>query len=92
MTKAAFNIEKELHFVGATAIEDKLQNGVPETIQKLGKSGIKLWVLMSDKREMAIEIRYSTCVLTPSMHMSEVVESPSALKVKTKMVMLTTTN
>ena len=87
LTKAALNIEKKLHIVGATAIEDKLQDGVPETIQKLGKSGIKLWVLTGDKRETAIEIGYSTRVLTPSMHVSEVAESPSGLKVKTKMAM-----
>lgn len=35
-------IEKELQFVGITAIEDKLQDGVPETIYNLRQAGIKV--------------------------------------------------
>ena len=67
LTDVAYEVETGLHIVGATAIEDKLQDGVPETISKLGKAGIKLWVLTGDKRETAIEIGYSK-VLTPKMH------------------------
>lgn len=37
-------------FTGATGIEDKLQEGVPETIDKLRKAGIKVWVLTGDKQ------------------------------------------
>ena len=36
--------------IGATAIEDKLQDGVPEAIANLGKAGIKMWVLTGDKQ------------------------------------------
>lgn len=36
--------------IGATAIEDKLQDGVPETIAKLAKADIKIWVLTGDKK------------------------------------------
>ena len=72
----AVEIEKDLHIVGATAIEDKLQDGVPETIANLEKAGIKLWVLTGDKRETAIEIGYSTKVLTSEMHLTEVVDAP----------------
>ena len=60
MTAVAVDIERDLHIVGATALEDKLQAGVPETIANLKKAGIKLWVLTGDKRETAIEIGYST--------------------------------
>jgi P-type E1-E2 ATPase len=60
MTAVAVDIERDLHIVGATALEDKLQDGVPETIANLKKAGIKLWVLTGDKRETAIEIGYST--------------------------------
>jgi phospholipid-transporting ATPase len=56
LTQAAEDIEKELHIVGATAIEDKLQVGVPDTIATLEDAGIKLWVLTGDKRETAVEI------------------------------------
>ncbi|KAL3785561.1 hypothetical protein ACHAW5_011309 [Stephanodiscus triporus] len=76
LTAVAGEIEKDLHIVGATAIEDKLQDGVPETIAKLEKAGIKLWVLTGDKRETAIEIGYSTKVLTSKMHLTEVVDGP----------------
>ena len=74
LTAAAAEIERELHIVGATAIEDKLQVGVPATIANLGQAGIKLWVLTGDKRETAIEIGYSTKVLTPSMHLTQIAD------------------
>eukprot|EP00980_Cylindrotheca_fusiformis_P011069 scaffold2551_cov113-Cylindrotheca_fusiformis.AAC.8 len=71
---AALQIESKLHIVGATAIEDKLQDGVGETIATLEDAGIKLWVLTGDKRETAIEIGYSSHVLTPKMHVTEVAD------------------
>lgn len=43
-------IEKDMTLLGATAIEDKLQDGVPQTIANLGLAGIKLWVLTGDKQ------------------------------------------
>lgn len=86
LTAVAYEIEKDLHIVGATAIEDRLQDGVPETIANLGKAGIKLWVLTGDKRETAIEIGYSTKVLSPKMHLTEIVDGP-AQKVKTLLAM-----
>lgn len=52
-------IEVNLELCGATAIEDKLQEGVPETIDKLRRANIKLWMLTGDKRETAINIGYS---------------------------------
>lgn len=39
-----------LKLLGATAIEDKLQDGVPETITTLNKAKIKIWVLTGDKQ------------------------------------------
>jgi phospholipid-translocating ATPase len=42
-------IEKNLKLLGATAIEDKLQDGVPECIEHLARAGIKIWVLTGDK-------------------------------------------
>uniref|UniRef100_A0A8C2E312 Phospholipid-transporting ATPase n=1 Tax=Cyprinus carpio TaxID=7962 RepID=A0A8C2E312_CYPCA len=49
-------IEKNLLLLGATAIEDRLQAGVPETIATLMKANIKIWVLTGDKQETAINI------------------------------------
>jgi phospholipid-translocating ATPase len=57
--KAADRIECQLELVGATAIEDKLQKGVPDTIDRLRRAGIKLWMLTGDKRETAINIGQS---------------------------------
>jgi phospholipid-translocating ATPase len=52
-------IEQNFDLVGATAIEDKLQKGVPETIDKLRRANIKIWMLTGDKRETAINIAHS---------------------------------
>lgn len=66
-SQAASFIEKDLIIVGATAIEDKLQKDVPETIAFILNSGIKLWVLTGDKVETAINIGYSARLLTKDM-------------------------
>ena len=42
-------IEKNLRLIGATAIEDKLQDGVPQCIERLARADIKIWVLTGDK-------------------------------------------
>ncbi|KAH7113852.1 hypothetical protein B0J11DRAFT_445923, partial [Dendryphion nanum] len=52
-------IEQDLELSGATAIEDKLQQGVPEAIDKLRRAKIKMWMLTGDKRETAINIGHS---------------------------------
>jgi phospholipid-translocating ATPase len=52
-------IEQNFDLAGATAIEDKLQNGVPETIDKMRRANIKIWMLTGDKRETAINIAHS---------------------------------
>lgn len=61
-------MEKELELVGATAIEDKLQDGVPETISTLLKAGCKIWVLTGDKQETAINIGFACAMLDNNMH------------------------
>ncbi|XP_044005984.1 probable phospholipid-transporting ATPase IM isoform X3 [Aphidius gifuensis] len=60
-------IEKDMILLGATAIEDKLQDGVPQTIANLSLAGIKLWVLTGDKQETAINIGYSCQLLTDDL-------------------------
>jgi phospholipid-transporting ATPase len=62
-------IETELLLVGCTAIEDKLQEEVPETIHYLLEAGIQLWVLTGDKQETAINIGYSSRLLNPTMEL-----------------------
>uniref|UniRef100_A0A3P9KM76 Phospholipid-transporting ATPase n=1 Tax=Oryzias latipes TaxID=8090 RepID=A0A3P9KM76_ORYLA len=60
-------IEQEMILLGATAIEDKLQEGVPETIALLSLANIKIWVLTGDKQETAVNIGYSCKMLTDDM-------------------------
>ncbi|XP_041915439.1 phospholipid-transporting ATPase IC [Alosa sapidissima] len=60
-------LEKDMMLIGATAIEDKLQDGVPQTIAKLAKADIKIWVLTGDKKETAENIGYSCELLTDDM-------------------------
>lgn len=56
-------IEMNLIVIGSTAIEDKLQDGVDDTIRDLKEAGIKVWVLTGDKVETAINIGFSSGLL-----------------------------
>ncbi|KAM3268670.1 putative phospholipid-transporting ATPase 4 [Capsicum chacoense] len=60
-------MEKDLILVGATAVEDKLQKGVPQCIDKLAQAGLKIWVLTGDKMETAINIGYACSLLRQGM-------------------------
>ncbi|KAI1469901.1 phospholipid-translocating P-type ATPase [Daldinia caldariorum] len=62
---AAELIEKDFSLAGVSAIEDKLQQGVPETIEKLRRANIKVWMLTGDKRETAINIAHSATLAKP---------------------------
>ncbi|KAM3209650.1 hypothetical protein ACQJBY_064001 [Aegilops geniculata] len=65
--EAADSIERDLILLGATAVEDKLQKGVPECIDKLAQAGIKIWVLTGDKMETAINIGFACSLLRQGM-------------------------
>ncbi|KAK2760297.1 hypothetical protein FQN54_002365 [Arachnomyces sp. PD_36] len=67
MEEVASAIEQDLTLIGGTAIEDRLQDGVPDTISLLGEAGIKLWVLTGDKVETAINIGFSCNLLSNDM-------------------------
>ncbi|KAG1140735.1 hypothetical protein G6F38_008904 [Rhizopus arrhizus] len=67
LDKAAEMIEQNLFLLGATAIEDKLQDGVPDTIHTLQEAGIRVWVLTGDRQETAINIGYSCKLLNEEM-------------------------
>ncbi|XP_063999594.1 phospholipid-transporting ATPase VA isoform X1 [Pogoniulus pusillus] len=61
--QSALRIEKNLHLLGATGIEDRLQDGVPETIANLRQAGLQIWVLTGDKQETAVNIAYACKLL-----------------------------
>lgn len=71
-------IEKDLFLLGATAIEDKLQEGVPETIHTLQNAGIKVWVLTGDRQETAINIGMSCKLLSEDMNLLIINEETKA--------------
>ncbi|KAJ3321129.1 hypothetical protein HDV06_004582 [Boothiomyces sp. JEL0866] len=83
--KIANLMEKNLNLMGATAIEDKLQDGVPQAIEILGKAGIKLWVLTGDKVETAINIGFSCNLLKDSM-MLIIIQSKNTEDTKNQLV------
>ena len=66
-------IERGLKVIGATGIEDRLQEGVPETIERLLQAGLKIWVLTGDKEETAINIGVACNLLLPQEYMDHVV-------------------
>jgi len=54
-------IEKDMTLVGVTAIEDKLQDGVPDAIANLALADIKIWVLTGDKQgRIALQIQHNS--------------------------------
>ncbi|XP_067841895.1 phospholipid-transporting ATPase VA [Heptranchias perlo] len=61
--QSAVRLETDLQLLGATGIEDRLQDGVPETIANLQKAALQIWVLTGDKQETAINIAYSCKLL-----------------------------
>ncbi|GJW69636.1 probable phospholipid-transporting ATPase 4 [Tanacetum coccineum] len=60
-------IEKELVLLGAVAVDDKLQDGVAECIDKLAQAGIKIWLLTGDKKETAVNIGFACSLLRHDM-------------------------
>ena len=64
----AGELERGLSLLGATAIEDKLQVGVPDAIADLARAGIKLWILTGDKEDTAINIGFACKLLRDDMH------------------------
>ena len=56
---AVAEIENNFNLLGATAIEDELQEEVGDTIKSIKEAGIKFWMLTGDKLETAINIGFS---------------------------------
>ncbi|XP_013876978.1 phospholipid-transporting ATPase ID [Austrofundulus limnaeus] len=75
-------MEQGMKLLGATAIEDKLQEGVPETIACLSLADIKIWVLTGDKLETAMSIGYSCNMLRDDMNEVFVVSGHTQLEVQ----------
>lgn len=64
MEALAEEVEQHLELLGATAIEDRLQDRVPETLGKLRDAGVHVWVITGDKQQTAINIARSAGLFT----------------------------
>ncbi|CAL9126684.1 unnamed protein product [Musa textilis] len=73
-------IEKDLILIGCTAIEDKLQDGVPACIETLSRAGIKIWVLTGDKMETAINIAYACNLINNDMKQFIITSETDAIR------------
>ncbi|KAG2689641.1 hypothetical protein I3760_09G147800 [Carya illinoinensis] len=85
LDKASEMIEKDLILLGAAAVEDKLQKGVPECIDKLAQAGLKIWLLTGDKKETAVNIGFSCSLLQQDMkqfHLCLSKEAETKIQVK----------
>eukprot|EP00189_Rhodosorus_marinus_P000535 CAMPEP_0113960262 /NCGR_PEP_ID=MMETSP0011_2-20120614/4613_1 /TAXON_ID=101924 /ORGANISM="Rhodosorus marinus" /LENGTH=1052 /DNA_ID=CAMNT_0000971687 /DNA_START=142 /DNA_END=3297 /DNA_ORIENTATION=+ /assembly_acc=CAM_ASM_000156 len=60
MAAAQSSIERALELVGLTGVEDKLQDNVRESLEKLRHAGIRIWMLTGDKVETAVCIAVSS--------------------------------
>lgn len=85
MAKCQDSIEVDLEIIGATAIEDKLQDGVPETINILREAGIAVWMLTGDKVETAITIGLSCNLIHEGMKLYQLLHTDK-VNIKNQMV------
>uniref|UniRef100_A0A672IK93 Phospholipid-transporting ATPase n=1 Tax=Salarias fasciatus TaxID=181472 RepID=A0A672IK93_SALFA len=70
-------IERDLQLLGATGVEDKLQDKVQETIEALRLAGIKVWVLTGDKHETAVSVSLSCGHFHRTMNILELLQQRS---------------
>ncbi|XP_036908523.1 phospholipid-transporting ATPase IG isoform X3 [Sturnira hondurensis] len=71
MEKTYDDIETNMHLIGATAVEDKLQDQAAETIEALHAAGLKVWVLTGDKMETAKSTCYACRLFQTSTELLE---------------------
>ena len=62
--KVAKIIEQDLNVLGSTAVQDNLQDGVPEALKSFKNAGINVWMLTGDKEETAVNIGFSSGLIT----------------------------
>ena len=62
-------VENNLYIIGATIVEDKLQDNVPETIRDLRLANIKIWMLTGDKMDTAENIAKSCNLISEDIQL-----------------------
>jgi len=86
LAEISAEIECNLCYVGCSAIEDKLQDGVPDTIANFLRCGIRIWVLTGDKQDTAIEIAKSCKLMNERMHIIDLSTDPDSVQDRLKEV------
>jgi len=69
MEAVATEMERDMHLLGVTAVEDRIQEGVPQTVNMLLRAGVKVWMLTGDNMETAINIGLACKLVEPSMRL-----------------------
>lgn len=69
ISQVATIIEADLMLAGITAVEDKLQEGVPRAIATLRCAGIKIWLITGDKQATALSTAQAAALVNiPQTH------------------------
>ena len=79
-------MEKELNILGATAIEDQLQDDVDKTIKSMMDTGMKVWMLTGDKLDTAKNIAISCKLFDEKMKIYEIKNYESLEKLKLSLI------
>ncbi len=88
LNKLYERIECNINFMGLTAIEDKLQDGVPDTIYTLLTCNIRVWVLTGDKQDTAEEIAKSCKLINENMSIIYLLNDANGKSPKQKLLEL----
>eukprot|EP00039_Didymoeca_costata_P018864 m.335291 g.335291 ORF g.335291 m.335291 type:complete len:1116 (-) comp17563_c0_seq1:541-3888(-) len=83
LTELYNRLETDMTLLGSTAVEDRLQEGVKETIEMLKEGGCNVWVLTGDKVETAKTISYTVNHITDDMHLLEAYRLNTESEVRT---------
>lgn len=82
------SLESDLTLLGATGIEDKLQDDVDKTIAKLQTAGIIVWMLTGDKKETAVSLAHASGLLSSTSRvydLCQVVDTESLVQLLDQM-------
>ncbi|ORX48008.1 aminophospholipid-transporting P-type ATPase [Hesseltinella vesiculosa] len=73
-------LETELELLGLTGVEDKLQEGVKNTLEQMRNAGLRIWMLTGDKIETATCIAVSSKLVSRNQSIHQVAKLKSAIE------------
>ncbi|CEI97152.1 Putative Aminophospholipid-transporting P-type ATPase [Rhizopus microsporus] len=71
-------LESNLELLGLTGVEDKLQDGVKNTLEQMRNAGLRVWMLTGDKIETATCIAISSKLVSRNQGIHQVAKLKSA--------------